>query len=265
MTKTPERPNTFTEDLKNLTGDEKSIIISTKSKNLHRFDELNIENLWLIGAKEKDLDMILSKSKLKYLNVYQVLAKDLSIFESLKDIKGISIEWNTKLDTLWNFKENEKLSLLEITDFSKIYDISQISDAKHLQFLSIGGGINKAMKIESIKPITKLQKLEFLSLTNLKIANNSLKPIAEIKSLKELDVSNQFETQDYAYLSAKMHSTKCKLFKAYTNCNITGVNNELIWDTMITGKRKPFLLSTKDNARIEKYSAEFEKLKNSFI
>ena len=264
MKKIPEKPIIYTEDLKDLKGNEKSIIISTKSKNLQRIEELDIENLWLIGAKEKDLELILEKFKLKYLSLYQVLAKDLSILENQNELEGLSIEWNTKSENIWNLSKNKNLTYLEITDFSKIYDISNISQAKNLEFLSIGGGINKPMKIKSLSPIASLKQLTNLSLTNLKIDDNSLRPIAEIKELKNLDISNQFETKEYAFLSANMPNTKCILFQPYTYCNITGSNKEVIWDTMITGKRKPFLLSTKDKIKIEKYQLEFEKLKNSF-
>jgi len=264
MNKIPERPNIYTEDLKDLKGNERSIIISPKSKNLKRIEELNIENLWLIGAKEKDLESVLPKLTLKYLNLYQVLAKDLSILENLHKLEGLSIEWNTKCENLWSLNKNKNLTFLEVIDFSKVNDITNISQAKKLESLSIGGGINKAMKIKSLIPIVTLQGLSDLRLKNLKIEDNSLRPIAELKELKKLSISNQFETKEYAYLSAKMPNTKCKLFQAFTNCSITGSNNELVWDTMITGKRKPFLLSTKDKERIKRYTIEFEKIKNSF-
>jgi hypothetical protein len=40
------------------------------------------------------------------------------------------------------------------------------------------------------------------------------------------------------------------------------VDNKLVWDIMVTGRKKSFLLSTKDQVKIEKYIKDFEKLKN---
>ena len=39
-------------------------------------------------------------------------------------------------------------------------------------------------------------------------------------------------------------------------------NNKLVFDTLITGKKRPFLLSAKDHDKIKQYVDTFEKLKH---
>lgn len=51
------------------------------------------------------------------------------------------------------------------------------------------------------------------------------------------------------------------MFQATNSCHIVGADNKLVWDTMVTGRKKSFLLSTKDQAKIDKLIKEFEKLK----
>jgi hypothetical protein len=258
----PKKPKTFITDLNEFDENEKSLLIPASAKNLDRLKELSIENLWLIGAKEKDLEKILSLVNLNYLNLYQVLAKDLTILETLEKTETIILNWNTKSTTLWDISKNKGLKTLEITDFSKIEEIEQLSLATQISNLTIGGGIDKTLKIKTITPLVGLKNLKYLSLTNLKIADDTLKPIGELINLEELEISNQFETRDYAWLASRLVNTKCEKFQATSPCHIVDADNNLVWDTMVTGRKKPFLLSTKDQEKIVKYTRDFEKLKN---
>jgi hypothetical protein len=260
---TPEKPK-YTLDLNDFDEKEKSIWLPANAKNIERLGSLTVENLWLNGAKEKDLEKIFSLVKPKYLNLYNLLAKELKILESLTTTEVIELEWNTKAESLWDISKNVSLKSLEIRDFSKLNNLEDFANAKQIIELAIGGGINKALKMKSLQPLKNLKGLKHLSLTNLKIEDDSLKPIASLKNLESLNLSNQFETKEYAWLAAKMKHTKCKMFNAVNDCRITDANRELVWDTMVTGRRKSFLLSTVDQDKIEKYKAEFEKLITKF-
>src|SRR5688572_5460750 len=94
----PKKPDIFTQDLNDFDPRERSIFLSATAKNISRLSEFNIENLWLIGPNDKELKKILSFVSLRYLNVYQVLAKDLSVLESLDKAQTIILEWNTKAE-----------------------------------------------------------------------------------------------------------------------------------------------------------------------
>ncbi len=236
--------------------------MSVSAKNIERLKELSIENLWLIGANDKELRKILPLVDLKYLNLYQVLAKDLTILEALDKTETIILNWNTKTTSLWDISKNEGLKTLEITDFSKLEIIDHLSLATQISDLTLGGGHDKPLKIKSIKPLTGLNNLKYLGLTNLKIEDDTLQPIGELKALELLEISNQFETKEYAWLATRLTKTKCKMFQATNSCNIVGADNEVVWDTMVTGRKKPFLLSTKDQVKIVKYNKDFERLKN---
>lgn len=231
------------------------------AKNIERLKDLQIENLWLIGANDKELKKILPLVNPKYLNLYQVLAKDLTILEILTQAETIELNWNTKATQLWDISKNQSLNTLELIDFSKLEDIDQLTLAQQIRSLVLGGGHNKALRIKTLEPLSLLKNLNYLGLTNLKVEDESLKPLAELKNLKELEISNQFETKEYAWLATRLKNTKCRLFQATNPCNIVGIDNKTVSDTMVTGKRKPFLLSTKDQKRIEKYQAQFEQLK----
>lgn len=258
----PERPKDFHEDLANYNSNEKSLRMSVKAKNIDRLKDLQIENLWLVGANEKELNKILPLVNLKYLNLYQVLAKDLTILETQTSAETIVLTWNTKTDKLWNFSKNINLKTLEISDFSKLNDLIEFSLATQIDNLIIGGGFDKPIKILTLEPIGTLTNLKHLSLTNLKLTDDSLKPLAKLKTLETFEISNQFDVKEYAWLATRLPNTKCLHFHATRPVKISA-NNVITSDTMVTGRRKPFLLSTTDKDKIEKYRTEFEQLKKN--
>ena len=98
----------------------------------------------------------------------------------------------------------------------------------------MGGGINTAMKVQTLKPLAELQQLQKLTLMNLKVKDDSLEPLMQLKNLKELSLSNQFKVEEYAKLSVALPYTVCESFKPYVYMNdaIDGKN------IMVTGRRK---------------------------
>jgi hypothetical protein len=261
----PQKPKAFITDLNDFDKSEKSLHMSVSAKNIDRLKELSIENLWLVGANEKELRKILPLVDVKYLNLYQVLAKDLTILETLNKTEAIILKWNTKSTVLWDISKNNCLKTLEITDFSKLEEIDQLSLATQIRDLTLGGGHNKPLKIKSINALKGLTNLRKLSLTNLKIADDTLQPLGHLKHLEVLNLSNQFETKEYAWLATRLTNTNCKMFKATNSCNIVGADNKTVWDTMVTGRKKSFLLSTKDQSKIDKHIKDFEKLKTELV
>lgn len=257
----PVKPKEFIKDLSDFDNKEKSIYLPVSAKNINRLADLNIDNMWLIGTNDKQLREILPLAKLKYLNLYQVLAKDLTILEEQVSPETIILNWNTKATRLWNMSKNQSLKTLEIRDFSKLEEIDQLSLAGQIEKLVLGGGHDKALKIKTLRPLSHLTNLRYLGLTNLKVEDDTLEPLAALINLNELEISNQFETREYAWLASRLKDTKCRMFQATNLCKVVGVDNKLVWDTMITGRRKSFLLSTKDQTKIEKHIREFERLK----
>ncbi|MBS1590975.1 MAG: leucine-rich repeat domain-containing protein [Bacteroidetes bacterium] len=262
MTETfPKKPEKYIEDLADFDNTQTSLHLSANAKNIDRLKNLQIEYLWLIGAKEKNLQEILSLIQPKYLNLYYLPTTNLTFLETLNTTQTLILEWNTKTTSLWDLSKNIGLKNLKIIDFPKLNDISQISIAKQLDSFTLQGGINNQLSIQTLKPISVLTNLKYLRLANLKVFDDTLKYLANLKNLEELSLSNQFETKEYAWLSSRLPNVKCDMFQATVATNITNANNEIVWDTMVVGRRKPFLNSKNDKAKIDKYITDFEKLK----
>jgi Leucine-rich repeat (LRR) protein len=250
----------YLDDLKDFDSSDNSIAIFGKAKNIERLKDLNISKLWLVGTNEKQLQQILSLTSPEFVNIYQILAKDLSILETLSKAETIVLRWNSKSHELWNMSCNKRLKALVIEDFQKISNINTISNARNLEYLVLEGGMWKPLKIDSLNPLSGLTKLQFLRLANMHVKKDGVIPISNLTNLKELDLSNQFETSDYAYLAAKLFDTKCDYFKPYIKLS-RAIGGR---DVMVIGKRKPFLNFEHDNIKIEKYVHEFDDMVKGF-
>lgn len=250
----------YLSDLNDFNSAENELAIIANAKNIDKLKDLSITKLWLIGGKDKELEKIFSFVTPQFINVYQVLAKDLTILESLTNTETIVLRWNTKSDKLWNMSHNTGLKTLVIEDFPKITSIEAIASANYLEYLVLEGGMWNPLKLDTLKPLSELQMLKFLRLVNMHVREDGLRPIAVLKDLKELMLSNQFETIDYAYLSAKLPGTQCEYFKPYVKYD-KPIGDR---DIMIIGKRKPFLNSLNDRTKIEKYERDFYKMVSDF-
>ena len=95
---------------------------------------------------------------------------------------------------------------------------------------------------------------------NLGVDSHGLKPLANLPGLVELELSNQFPTDDYAYLSVKLDKTNCDYFAPYVEMS------SLIGDkdVMVIGRRKPLLNKVEDSEKLAKYERQFKALREKF-
>lgn len=84
--------------------------------------------------------------------------------------------------------------------------------------------------------------------------------MAGCRKLKELILSNQFSTEDFAYLSVNLPKTKCRMFAPYVPID----SDVLEEDVMVVGIRKPVLDSKRDIVRLKKYEEDFARLQAGF-
>ncbi|MED4285268.1 leucine-rich repeat domain-containing protein [Priestia megaterium] len=255
-----KRPK-YTQNLNEETLDVTELYIHGDTKNINRLSCFSrLTKVWLSYVNQKEFNLIIKLINPKMLYIYDVKVSDLSPLEGLTNIEILDIEWNTKVTKLWDISRNKELKALYIKDFSKLHDISQITGGYNINILTLAGGNSKPLKLDTLKELADLKHLEYLGLSNIKVLDQSLDPITELKQLKELSISNQFPTEEYAKLSAKLPHTKCEKFKAYTflGSPIDGKN------VMVVGKRKPLLSTREDKIRLQEYVERFKALQEKY-
>jgi hypothetical protein len=214
---------------------------------------------YVVGISDRELPSLAAFLDVKYLHFYELRAADLSPFSAIPNLRNLKIHWNTKLIAVDAIGQLHGLESLVLVDVPKVSDLSPLEALSELAALEFSGGIWKPNHVISLAPIASLTKLEELVLTNLRVKSGGLRPLGGCRSLKTLTLSNQFDTEDYSYLSVALPQVQCESFAPWVR-----VNHSDGKDTMITGRRKPFLNSKTDAAKISEYEVAFRQLQRQF-
>jgi hypothetical protein len=255
-------PIEYTKDLSEADVSSQDLAFFGDAKGIERLKEFrNIRRVWLIGANQKQFDYIVSSVNPVVFKGYNLKVHDLSALQGFSNIKELSIEWNTKAESIAPVGELTSLRFLQIQNFTKVHDLSPLQGLSELIALDVSGGVWSTFKVGTLNPLGYLKNLRYLCLTNIKVSDELLAPISKLTQLEKMVISNQFPTEEYARLAATLPDTKCDYFRAYIELTqMIGKH-----DIMVIGKGKPLLNRTRDWERIEKYQKAFahlvEKLK----
>jgi hypothetical protein len=230
---------------------------------LHRTKSLSHgvtgEAAYGVGLGDRDLATLASRVDVERLHLYELRGTDLAVLARLPRLRHLKVHWSTKLTDLSGVATLTRLETLAVVDTPKVNDLAPLAGLEELRALEYSGGSWNKQRAKSLEPIASLPRLEELVLTNLGVESGGLRPLAGCGALRALTLSNQFETDDYAYLSVALPDVECAAFHPWIRASLPDGR-----DTMITGKRKPFLNSATDAARIAAYEETFRKLQRRF-
>lgn len=214
----------------------------------------------VVGINEKTIERLCDMVRAPTLNFYEMRVADLSPLTKFVDLQHLSIRWNTKVTDLSPLAELTQLRTLVLEDVPKVDDLTPLASLRELIGLDFSGGIWNKNRALTLDPIAALPKLLDLHLTNLAVSNDGLRPLAGCKQLRRLRLSNQFPTEDYAYLSVHLPDVECEMFAPYVPLECPIGDN----DVMVVGKRRPFLNSKRDIDKMARYAERFQKHQEEF-
>lgn len=195
------------------------------------------------------------------------LVEDLKATEILDKVEYIVYFWNQRAKNLWDFSKTKSLKGFCYDDFTRMHNMSEIANSTSLEELYFGDRVWRKYILSTLDPLKKIMSLKSLSFSAKKILDEKIEPIADLKKLEKLSFpSNQFTTEQVAWLKAHLHDTvESKILQAYWKIekpiNMNGKNK----DTFIVGKRKPFLDSTQENEKIIKYAKQFDDMHQWYL
>jgi hypothetical protein len=114
------------------------------------------------------------------------------------------------------------------------------------------------MKIESLTPLSALQNLTYLHLSNLKAEDESLRALGDLTKLEELDLANFYPMEEFAWLSGRLKNTQCTWFSPYVKLPFGCSKCKEPKMLMLTGKGKRQACKKCDADRLARHVAEFE-------
>jgi len=194
------------------------------------------------------------------LRLYHLTVVSLEGIEALRTVTELSLEWATKVVSLAPVFRMGWLRRLTVIDLPRLVDLEGIEALATLTGLRAGGGMWKAMRLPSARPLAGLRSLKRLELEQIRFADDDIRVLAELTRLRYLRLSNQFERAQVAFLAKRLNprletplTASIEASLGCTRCGATALY-------MFTGRRMPFLCKSCDRARFEKLTAEFERL-----
>ncbi|MBC8063543.1 MAG: hypothetical protein H7Y17_01835 [Chlorobia bacterium] len=232
------------------------IMVDGRHVNLKEPGVVSGEAAYVVTVTDKNLDAIIDKLDVEALFVYEARITDVTPFTRLRNLKHLRIEWAVKLSDISPLAELSSLESLHLSDTPKMQDLSPVASLKELRDFVFEGGVWNRNTATSLEPLSELPKLEEVHLLNLKVLEDGLRPLAKCPSLRKLEVSNQFKTEDYAYLAGVRPDIACQHFAPWVPLSDGMV--------MTTGKGKRILHRIADYRQIEAAEAGFETLRQKF-
>jgi len=222
------------------------------------------EEAFIVGTNDKNFSNVCRSLTAKTIYFYEMRVTDVSALTEISKARKIAINWNSKLSDLMPLSGLINLEALALINTPKANDLSFLSSLKNLRAFEFSGSPTLSSKNNAITldPIEELTQLEELRLEGLTVRTGGLRPLAKCPDIKRLVVSNTFATDDFAYLAAMLPNTECRYFRASVPVIGDALGEGI--DTMVVGKRKPFLNSKADAKRLKRYHDKFAQLKAKF-
>ncbi|WP_329742866.1 hypothetical protein [Dyella sp. A6] len=233
---------------------------------LDRENDLSViaeaQDLDLRNVRERDWPAVLGAKNAVRLTLYNVMAPQLPDLSGLASLNALSITWANKIQTITPIFNMPQLRHLLISDFAKLRDLSGLEQLSSLEELHLSGNLGSLsppLRLLSLAPVYRLESLQSFSLRNAKLEDDDITGLSDCSQLRQLDLSNQFERQQFAYLAkhlnAQLEQPICAHRPTSLTCEKCGIGKRLV-----TGRRGPLLCPACDRARLAKAEIEFAKL-----
>ncbi len=222
-------------------------------------EQVEGEAAFAAGTGQKDFEKICRFVRVRKLSFKGLRVTDLAPPAQIHGLRELQIWWATKLTSI-DPLARLGLRLLILEDTKRLSDLTPFARMQSLETLMYSGGVWSANLAQSLSPLADLQKLTELHLTNLKVMEGGLRPVAGCKNLRRLVLSLQFATADYAFLKAHLPGTECDAFVPYQKLGFDLDGR----DVCVTRRRKPYLNSQKDAARLQRYVDRFLAMVDEF-
>ncbi|HEX7813990.1 hypothetical protein [Dyella sp.] len=174
-----------------------------------------IRRLWAHNVDQAYLDEITPLRDLESLYMTRVTATDLSALRDMPKLQSLSVIDATKLTTLDWLPRTPTLRALALENLKRIESVDALSSLPQLRAVAIEGSMWTPMRIASLQPLAALHALEYVFLTNLRVADKSLEPLHGLKQLKALHCADFYNAAQFRKLALAQPRLRCDWFNKY--------------------------------------------------
>lgn len=223
----------------------------------------NRKILEISGMNQKSFEHFIEHygDSYEYLSFFKCqLISDFSPLAHLKKLQAVEIYWNIRATQLWDMSQNESLYYLSIDSARKLtYELPLLNTAKNLQNVSVCGSMFEAYPLKSLDAFSGMTSLQHLKLFEVKLENHNFDVLDSLSALERFDFhAGMLKTEEIAYLCAKYPKLSGQSLCAYNT------EDALLNDVRVCGYRKPGLDLPRQQKRLDKYIADFQKLVEAY-
>lgn len=186
------------------------------------------------------------------------LIHDFSPLGALVNLEALRIDNCRMAGRLWDFSQNHSLKVLSILSAPKlVYNPALLQTSPCLEEIRLwGGGFDNRHALKSLDCFRGMNSLRRIDLNFIKLEERSTEVLSTLPSLEEFHFdASMLSTDEIAWICAKYPHLYGDCLKAYTT-NDAGC----LASVRICGQRKPGLNLPKDQARLDRYIAQFDAL-----
>ena len=199
----------------------------------------------------------------RYINFFdEALIEDWSLLETLPELEALYWFSNQKITKLWDMSKNCSLKALELSDFTKLHDLSGVEKAPALEWFGFGDAVWRTSELESLRPLkdTNIRRLSFSGKT---IRDMDISFIPQMKALEVFDFpANLFAMEEVAWLAGKCPNVEGYALRPYIETKVYNPETNMadIPGVLLVGKRKPMIAVAGNEKRIANHVAKFNKI-----
>lgn len=188
---------------------------------------------------------------------------DLSPLQDLPQLTHVAYYWNQRTSRLWDFSATPNLRGLHFEDFTRLNVLDDLAAGSSLEELAFGNAVWVTSVYATLDPLAGLGRLRDLNFSAKRILDGRIQPLASLTKLESLSFPTKlFTTEQCAWLRARLpDSATGRVLEPLMKLDKPLVNGK---DTLVIGKRKPWLNSATDGERIAGYQAKFWQLVEEF-
>ena len=118
-------------------------------------------------------------------------------------LEHLMLGWAPQLVDLGFLQDLPALRTVYLEDMKRV-DLATLPHLPEVTGFHLGGGMWSALKVESLAPLTRLPRLRYLRLSNVRPIDGRLRPVSELRELRELYLPNFFELEEVARLAGAL-------------------------------------------------------------
>lgn len=205
---------TAADSLEEMPTDVRVLQVTRKTKRLERLPELRA--LRVLAAHDIDdvhFRLICAAKQVTHLTVNAFRLRSLEPLSGLPNLEALELTDNTKITSLSGLESMARLQFLALGNCPITVSLEPVASCSDLRYLWLSSRYAKPMRVESLDPLSKLQRLERIKLTNVRVQDKRLDALCSLRHLVEIKLPDFFPREQFVALAAAHPSADSNLRK----------------------------------------------------